>query len=92
VKAAEHSLVDVQGFSGSTQALASGDYMCLCVSGVRALSARCACLCVLCTFSRRTRAHEVWFWLILQWHQQLHRETGRLNVNVSCFGRDGWEY
>ena len=52
VKATEHSPGDVQGPSGSTQALASGDYMCLCVSGVRALSARCACfsVCKICGF------------------------------------------
>ena len=46
VKAAEHSPGDVQGPSGSTQALASGDYMRLRVSGVRALSTRCACFSV----------------------------------------------
>jgi hypothetical protein len=79
VKATEHSPGDVQDPSGSTQALASGDSVCLCVSGVRALRHPrqvCMFVCI------ENRGYRLW-----RRAGQLGRTRGVQNVSISFASR-----
>ena len=80
VKATEHSPGDVQDPSGSTQALASGDSVCLCVSGVRALRHPrqvCMFVCI------ENRGYRLW-----RRGGQLGRTRGVQNVSISFASRE----
>ena len=69
VKAAEHSPGDVQGPSGSTQALASGDYgVLVCVWRARTQRQVCVCVCVCALYMESWHAQFCVFLYVESWH------------------------
>jgi hypothetical protein len=66
---------------------------------LRATLTLCLPLLLPCSHSQFRGRTLLFFWAslsaensnvrVLQWHQQLHRERGRLNVSVSCLPQDG---